>query len=948
VHSLFLCPACQGELNLLGDVDAGYQQCVDCGVAYPFLDGLYFFGEATINPYPTASRAELRSNLSAQLLGDVCAYKIFLENKSTRPTYDAYAAFQPFNESTRAVYSLFGEIKKHLRPGDPILDLWGRTGWSGEILASYFPDNPVYMIWEGDRNVLGYKGYNYWLREGKRCQNLHVVFSDIEKNLPFSDNFFGFIHGLDTFHRYSHNPLIAECIRVAKLSAPIVFPHIHLTNSEPDPYFDRGCLQLHGRIYRDYLDHISDRYDRQCYLLSEKTLFENQENTLLQDDWDMEHYNALLYIAPQGVVDTKINPCVWPCVDLSEQTQIVLNPLVKVDRLTGITLVDYEAMGGKGQEILDRHPLYHEWLLQLLPFQLSSVQRKIIFCVEQGLSVAAICELCDMTLPSLQEQLALLQEKEVCTFENISMSMGQLQRFYQTQLLIDADYERPEFNKLWLACAQEDDDWVAFISAAQDVEYTLEDVQEIVGRICARFVEAELVPGDRVLFCSNQHPEYLMAIWAAWLQGLVVVPVSSDWSAKSIEYAIGKTESKLIFLSGEKNLNDEFGENVIHFDALEESLLEDESSSAKLYFSEWLDDVESEFINTHPSESTDIATILFTSGTTGLPKGVAHSFSSLYRGSYKLSQHYQLSSHESLMSFGGFHSMSGLRNAAVLGLLNRQTLVLSDHQATNALSGLLDVSAAYRPNVIFSTPALIDSLTLIAGRLEADTFPGLSLWLCTGASVSNKKLYELGQQISVRFESYYGLTETGGFCTGTILTNNTESACIGFPVGAIFRCQRSESDINSSGRLEVFSDQLMKGYLSDDGYIDKSSLSDQGWYDTGDLVSHNGNGNIVLQGRNDDQFKTPAGDRINLSYMEAILKGQQTLIPFALIHNNNNIKIVIESAADTVSDEQVSELLNLLRIKSEAALGQIDVEYIEVLPVNSNGKIERQKLQKMF
>lgn len=947
----FCCPGCRQPLKYNGDADAGYLLCDDCGTAFPYVQGMAFFDKPTLAPL---TDQPLFPALCQQLFGNEASYAHFIQTKHQRPNHDAYAAFQPFNESTRALYCLFDEIKLHVKPGQPILDLWGRTAWSGESLAAYFPDNPIYMIWEGDRNVLGYKGYHYWLKQGRRAPNLHIVFTDLEKPLPFPDGFFGLVHGLDTFHRYGPVPLLAECFRVSLPSAPIVFPHIHLTNNEPDPYFERGCTQYHGTVYRQWMDRIRQAHGREAYLLSEKALFERSEAGHMVDDHNMEHYNALLYIAPEGVHTSYLTPCHWPEVPVGEATQVVLNPLLRVDAVTGVVDVDMSLMGGLSAHLLERHPLYHDRLRQWFPLVLDDCDRKLLFCLEQGMDILQVGRLLGVSTEELGRQLHSLQEREICTYANVSQAMAALQHFYGTQQWVHPLQHQADFRVLWQYAEAEAGGEPLFISTAQDVEYEWPDVQQLVLSIHLRFVQMGLQPGDKVVLCASQHPAYLLTIWAAWLSGLVAVPVCPQSQQANFGYIIDLIQPAVVFVEPGVDLRSHFAGDLVVFDALDDV----EQEGADVSFSEWLDTPSDEISPEYRHFET--AAILFSSGTTGQPKAIAHSFASLLSGSLKLSGFYQLPTASRLLSVGGYHSMSGLRNAAVLPLVNSQTLLLADAPRENMLTQFLTISGHYQPDIVFSTPALVNTLNKLKTKLEKHQYSSIKTWLCTGASVSCAMLAELSDELGIRFENYYGLTETGGFCAGTLLESVHQTSSIGRPVGAIFRVvdQRGESvKSGEEGFLEVFSDQLMQGYLSTDGLCgsDESGKSTapfhDGWLATGDKVYALSSGEIILLGRGDDEFSTSAGELVNLGYLELSLQ-DRVQAEFALLHANGQLIVVLECEAGQCEEHQQSkpvvELLTLLRNRQYGAISDLVITSIPLIPRTSNGKIQRSVLKHLL
>ena len=88
----------------------------------------------------------------------------------------------------------------------------------------------------------------------------------------------------DTLHRYPIHPLLGECLRVAAPTAPILFPHDHLTNSEPEPFFERGCSQRHGREWSSHLSTVLEGDPRRAWVLSEPAAFDRSAELVLADD----------------------------------------------------------------------------------------------------------------------------------------------------------------------------------------------------------------------------------------------------------------------------------------------------------------------------------------------------------------------------------------------------------------------------------------------------------------------------------------------------------------------------------------------------------------------------------------------------------------------------------------------------------------------------------------
>ena len=85
-------------------------------------------------------------------------YEEFVRRKNRRPLVDD-SSFQPFNEAKKALFPFIALLQRQLEPGNVILNLWDRSGWVASLLAGLFPHQQILTTWEGDRDVLGRKGY---------------------------------------------------------------------------------------------------------------------------------------------------------------------------------------------------------------------------------------------------------------------------------------------------------------------------------------------------------------------------------------------------------------------------------------------------------------------------------------------------------------------------------------------------------------------------------------------------------------------------------------------------------------------------------------------------------------------------------------------------------------------------------------------------------------------
>ena len=440
--SILICPSCrcayaahdhgtghaEAARSDAAEIIWGYLQCPRCAVVIPIAAGFAFFTEPLIHA-GLATPRHLRE-LAQNWFGSDAAYATYRQQRSERGGHEPYAAFHPFNESTRAVDALMPWLGAHLEPGAFILEPWARTGFTGEWLASSFPQQRVVALWEGERSVLGYRGYHHWLGAGKRADNLDILFVHPERGLPFRDGSFGLIYALDSFHRFSLVPFGSDCWRVARPDAALALAHTHLTNSEPDPWFDRGCIMRHGRDYRAWLDQVLQGDRRRGWVVSEVDLFQAKPGTVLSDNPGTSHYNGFVLIA---------DPARRPAVPIPARRQLaaadrlLVNPMFRLFLGRQCLRVDPGLMNGSVGELFFRHPAYRAHL----PQEAVSLdcRQLALFCLAvTGLSVSELGAQLGCDVDILNGIAAPLITADALLPTTISAAGFALQRFHANQL----------------------------------------------------------------------------------------------------------------------------------------------------------------------------------------------------------------------------------------------------------------------------------------------------------------------------------------------------------------------------------------------------------------------------------------------------------------------------------------------------------------------------------
>ncbi|MFT6868751.1 MAG: acyl-coenzyme A synthetase/AMP-(fatty) acid ligase [Cyclobacteriaceae bacterium] len=912
---IFQCTNCQSDLisHSVGyehdDCLNGCLTCSNCSNNVPIVNGITYFTEIDIN-----YNENLFSNLEkvSQTLSDKREeYLTFIKQKVSKGMVDPYSAFQPFNESSRSFYPFIEGLRKNaLEPGDVILDTWCRTGWTGYFLSALFPDQKVISVWEGNKDVLGYQGFDYWFSPDKKPKNLEVVFLDMNDRLPIKDNTIKLVYGLDTLHRYDQATMIQELLRVTTTEGVILWPHVHLANSAPVPFFERGEKQLHGTDYDRYFQKCLDGTGKMGFVASEPKMFEvNAVQTLLNTP-DSEDYNALVGILPKDLKDFELRPYHFESEDPA-RLFVLVNPYMKVDLCRSLIHVDRSYLNGVVGKMLDRHSIYQEKIGAADGYKLSETQTKIIYLSRHNYSFTEMVKLLNISDKHLINELKKLADKEIIHVLPLDINAMNLQAFHSAQSPTEKASNHTLFN-LRVLSRDSFQQQPILVNSTDASELQNEDVSYLIQELQKRLQKAAIDEGDKIVIVSKPHFEALLTFWGASEMGIEVCILSTEIPTK-IKQKLLKSIIPELVLTDTKIYHELVSEltdiRVLAFDD------EDFTGSDENLFSNWLEedgnlsDSKASWIPTPNS----IAATLFTSGTTGMPKGIQLSHGALYRSGELLSRTYGWRSNDRLLMVAELDSMSGLRNTCVATQFTGTTVIIPDFKNDQHIFSIVESIKGNQVTLLTSTPALIKQLIQLGKRIKND-LRSLRQVICTGGNLSVSAVEEFRNLFGIKIINYYGLTETTGLCIGELENApNDVLGSIGVAVDAIAQVVDNNLKLlepGEIGKLRIYNDRLMSGYLNPD---DETNLQiENGWLYTGDWAVQDEYGNFFLKGRERDIIKDQAGNIVYLIEVEQCLTshnkvkdvaicGEQNdaneyLIAFIIIHDDfMNEKEVLEN-----------------------------------------------------
>lgn len=944
---LFQCSNCStglifnsSEFNNSTSNQNGYLSCNHCFTNTPIVNGVAYFTATDIAF--EQDEHDATSSIKNRVEGKRDEYSSFIKNKLSRNLIDPYAAFQPFNESSRSFYPFIKALRSLLKPGDYILDTWCRTGWTAFFLSSLFPEQQIVSIWEGDKDVLGYSGFDYWFGTDMP-ENVQIVFHDINMPLPFPEGTFKAVHALDTIHRYNQATLLPELLRVTKKNGVLICPHNHLTNSEPSPFFDRGEKQIHGRDYDRYFKKVLKEQNRSSYILSEPGLFDLKSSRQIDNDPEIKDYNALIAILPadQSIV---LEPYNFISEDFNK-LRIIVNPYFKFEYATNKAILDPSYLDGTVGEMLTRHPIYDKRCS--LENILSEVENKIIYLSMHGYSCPEIAKILKIQKDDLIATLSSMSERELIQVLPISKRALNLQFYHSAQPFKFSENSQSLHSLLHL---NDDNGYPIIIDEANDSQLYVEDVQYLVSKLKNALIQAGLNKDSKIVISSFPQFEVLITFWAAMELGVQTLIISTELPEKQKAHLLNKMDSNY-FLFVDSEIHKEVGNNttasaVIIFD-------DEKIESHPLSFSFWLekypDREENQAIE---ADDESIAATLFSSGTTGNPKGIKLSHRSLYLSGQLMSKVFGWTAQDKIIMTSEIDAMSGLRNICVATRFSGTPIIVPTLDSNKALS-LIQSIEKYEATILTCTPALIKQLITLGRRIQP-SIKSLRQVLCTAGNLSESIVKEFQTLFNIRILNYYGLTESCGLCIAETASNELYDGSIGQSIDSIVQIV-DESDqilpIGEVGSLRVFNDRLFSGYLDQE---DSSNLQvKNGWLYTGDLAYLGEGGKFYLKGRERDIIKDVNGNVIYLEEIENLITTHPQINDLVLLkdyteHIESLLLVVAPNHPVSNQNELRDQLIALVRENLGESKIPTRIEFVSELLRDGRGNVVKDQLSNLL
>lgn len=483
--------------------------------------------------------------------------------------------------------------------------------------------------------------------------------------------------------------------------------------------------------------------------------------------------------------------------------------------------------------------------------------------------------------------------------------------------------------------------------------YTFAELNSEANQLANALLELGVKKGDRVGLLMMNSPEFVLSFFAIAKIGAVVTPLNWRLVASELSFILKDSGcSVLIFDQGfapvvQELQNDEEATVIQHWLQLDEP---DAVSSVE--HNKSLLALKNSASNVEPaigSSDEDLLYIMYTSGTTGLPKGVVHTHDSAFWPLLTIAASMdQQPSDRYLLSLPMFHV--GALTPVVGGVYSGVTNVIM--RAFEPLK-VWEVVQAERITTGLLVPAMVNFMlqTYHAADGKISVPDSVRYFQCGAAPVPVSMIHACAD-IGIGLQQLYGLTESCG--PGCIVSSEDAASRPGTTGKSFFHTDvkivkpdGSEAAANEVGELLIRGRHVMKEYWNRPEATAETLVD--GWLHTGDAASADEEGYVYIQDRIKDMIIS-GGENIYPAEVENVILAHEQVVEVAVIGvpsdrwGESPLAVVVRSD-DTLDEAGVLQHCADKLARYKRPYGAV---FIDMLPRNPSGKVLKRELRDQF
>jgi cyclohexanecarboxylate-CoA ligase len=482
---------------------------------------------------------------------------------------------------------------------------------------------------------------------------------------------------------------------------------------------------------------------------------------------------------------------------------------------------------------------------------------------------------------------------------------------------------------------------------------TYAELDALVDRAAASFVDMGVTYGDVVTVQLPNWWEFVVTAFACSKIGAVMNPVMPILRERELLYILRYCNSKVLIVP---KLYRGFDYATMAQGMLAELpdlkhliIVDDgENSFQSKVLPDKLVPRAREAVRSSNLNPDDLCLLMFTSGTTGTPKGVMHNSNSIVACTKTLAAHLGLSAEDVLLVASPVGHMAGYVALMMQAVNLGTTMVLQDVWSVQR-----GVELMARENVTFTAvtpPYLLDVCDAV--KAGAARPKKLRLMLCTGSPIPSILIERAAVELGLIVCSLWGMTEAlGATLTDPASAVRKSATTDGSPVAGmeIRVVDRDGKDMKTGepGRLLVRGSQMFMGYYKNPG----AAVDEDGWLDSGDLAYLDEEGYVRISGRLKDVV-IRGGENVPVVEIENILYKHPDVAAVAIVGfpdarlGEQACACIVQKGGPSLDLPALQRFLAMHKVAKQFWPERL--ELMADLPRTASGKIQKFKLKEMI
>lgn len=442
-------------------------------------------------------------------------------------------------------------------------------------------------------------------------------------------------------------------------------------------------------------------------------------------------------------------------------------------------------------------------------------------------------------------------------------------------------------------------------STIKKEKLTYNQFGERVERLTEIFNKNGIKSGEKIAILGNNMPNWAVSYIAATTSSRIAVPILPDFTAFEIANVIEHSESSVIIVSDKlsykisKVISEKF-DLIISMDSLDIVKIRDGA----------------EYILNALPKPEDLATIIYTSGTSGTSKGVMLSHRNLVTQNYMANKLMPIFPDDVFLSILPLSHAYECSLGLILPLSRGAQVVYLDGAPTPSL--LLPALSEVRPTIMLSVPLIVEKIYKnkirpmftknwimqflysihfirrgfhkVAGKKLCQTFGGRLRFFGIGGSKLDGVVERFLSDAGFPYSIGYGLTETSPLLAGALPGKVTwQSTGPHLPDLEMKILNPNKKGI---GEIVVKGPNVMEGYYKDPSTT-ASCFTADGWFRTKDLGFIDKKGNLFIKGRKDNMIVGPNGENIYPEEIEAVINEHDLVLESLVVNIKGKLTAMV-------------------------------------------------------